>query len=69
MRKIITVILGAIIIFAVVVLLTVPVYFLWNWLMPDIFGLPIINFWQAMGINILSSILFGNYYKNIDNKK
>ena len=68
MEKVVTFILGVIMIFAVVVLLTVPLYFLWNWLMPDIFGLPIINFWQAIGINILSSILFGNHYKNIDSK-
>jgi hypothetical protein len=32
-------------------------YFLWNWLMPIIFGLPIITFWQAIGLNILSAIL------------
>jgi hypothetical protein len=31
---------------------------LWNWLMPEIFKLPAIGFWQAVGILILSHILF-----------
>jgi hypothetical protein len=31
---------------------------LWNWLMPVIFKLPIIGFWQAAGILVLSHILF-----------
>lgn len=35
-----------------------PLWLLWNWLMPDIFGLPHITFWQAVGLNLLSSILF-----------
>jgi hypothetical protein len=39
------------------VLLGYPVMLLWNWLMPEIFGLPIINFWQAIGLNLLSTIL------------
>lgn len=30
-----------------------PTYFLWNWRMPDLFGLHI-----ALGINILAGILF-----------
>lgn len=37
---------------------TVPVYFLWNWLMPSIFGLNAVTFWQALGLLFLSSILF-----------
>lgn len=32
---------------------------LWNWLMPTIFGLPTISFWQAVGLLGLSWILFG----------
>ncbi|WP_323758034.1 hypothetical protein [Roseivirga sp.] len=31
---------------------------LWNWLMPDLFGLTTITFWQALGLFILSRILF-----------
>ncbi len=32
---------------------------LWNWLVPAIFGLPAITFWQAVGLMALSWILFG----------
>lgn len=35
-----------------------PLWLLWNWLMPTIFGLPYITFWQAVGLNLLSTILF-----------
>jgi hypothetical protein len=36
------------------------VMLLWNALIPDIFGLAVINFWQALGLLVLSRILFGN---------
>lgn len=36
----------------------IPVYLLWNWIMPLIFGLPEISFIQALGVVLLSSILF-----------
>ena len=32
---------------------------LWNWLMPPIFGLGAITFWQALGLFVLGRILFG----------
>jgi hypothetical protein len=32
---------------------------LWNWLMPPIFGLTAITFWQALGLLALSWLLFG----------
>jgi hypothetical protein len=35
---------------------------LWNWLMPAIFKLPTIGFWQAVGILILSHILFRGHF-------
>jgi hypothetical protein len=35
---------------------------LWNWLMPILFtGAAIITYWQAMGILVLSKILFGGF--------
>lgn len=42
------------------VLLGLPLMLLWNWLLPTIFGLPKITFWQAVGLNFLSTILFKN---------
>lgn len=32
---------------------------LWNWLMPELFGLRPLRFWQAVGLMGLSWILFG----------
>ncbi len=34
---------------------------LWNWLMPSLFGLHPITFWQAVGLLSLSWILFGGW--------
>jgi hypothetical protein len=34
---------------------------LWNWLMPALFGLGTITFWQAFGIVLLAKILFGGH--------
>ena len=34
---------------------------LWNWLMPALFGWRLISYWQALGILILSKILFGGF--------
>ena len=36
-------------------------FFLWNWLMPTLFGLPTITFWQGWGLLVLSWILFGGF--------
>jgi hypothetical protein len=33
---------------------------LWNWLAPALFGWHQITFWQALGLLVLSRILFGN---------
>jgi len=35
---------------------------LWNWLMPAIFGLPLINIYQALGLLVLSKILFSGFH-------
>lgn len=34
---------------------------LWNWLTPALFGWHPISFWQALGLLILSKILFGGF--------
>ena len=40
-------------------ILTIPTQYLWNTcLVPAIDGINTIGFWQALGINILSTILF-----------
>lgn len=42
----------------IVFIYSIPLYFMWNWLVPDIFNLPTITFLQAIGLNILFNILF-----------
>jgi hypothetical protein len=37
------------------------VYHLWNWLMPTLFHLPVITFWQSVGLLALSWVLFGGW--------
>lgn len=37
------------------------VMLLWNCLLPEILGVKSITFWQAMGILVLSKILFGGF--------
>jgi hypothetical protein len=34
---------------------------LWNCLLPELFHLPVISFWQALGILILTRLLFGGF--------
>lgn len=46
------------IILMIIGLASIPFWALWNWLMPVIFGLPMISFWQALGLLFLSSIMF-----------
>lgn len=35
--------------------------FLWNYLVPPLFNGPAINFWQALGLLLLSKILFSGF--------
>jgi hypothetical protein len=35
---------------------------LWNWLMPMLFGLHTLTFWQTLGVLMLSRILFGGFH-------
>ena len=37
------------------------VLYLWNWLMPPLFGLHTITYWQALGLLGLSWLLFGGW--------
>ena len=34
---------------------------LWNWLMPALFGVRTVTFWQALGLLLLCRILFGGF--------
>jgi hypothetical protein len=37
----------------------VVVQHLWNAILPDLFGFPEVDFWQAVGLVVLSRLLFG----------
>lgn len=37
---------------------------LWNWLVPGIFGLRMITFWEAIGLLLLSKLLLGGFHKH-----
>lgn len=52
----------AVMIAAAVVVFGFLVKALWNCLMPSLFGLPTITFWQAFGLFLLSKLLFGGFH-------
>jgi hypothetical protein len=66
MEKILTAIVGGLVVAAGVVLLMLvlgallafPVMWIWNWMMPELFALPVINFWQAFWGTFMCNILF-----------
>lgn len=37
---------------------------LWNALLPSLFGWRLITFWQALGLLVLSKILFGGFHRH-----
>lgn len=57
-RKVLKILVIAIIAISLITFLTMT---LWNWLIPPLFHGPVITFWQALGLLILSKlILFGS---------
>ncbi len=50
-------ILGA----GLIILMGFVVMWLWNWLMPMIFNLTTLTYWQAAGVFILAKIIFGGF--------
>ena len=51
-----------------ILLTTLPVMWLWNWLMPELFGFVTITFWQALGMSTLCSLLFKSYHTSSKEK-
>ena len=39
--------------------LSAVVMWLWNWLLPEIFDLPTISYWQSAGLLLLAKLIFG----------
>jgi hypothetical protein len=58
MEKLIMVLGVIALVIIVAFLLAFPTMWLWNYLMPVIFGLIKISFWQALAMNLLCGFLF-----------
>lgn len=43
---------------AIALIMSLPLYWLWNWLMPSIFSLREITWAEALGLMILSGLVF-----------
>lgn len=68
-RYVIYAILGVLGIAVLAFLFGLFIMLLWNWLMPEIFGLGEINYWQGFGLFILGRLLFGSHFNNNNNNK
>ncbi len=51
-------VIAILIVVGLAIVFSFPTKWLWNWLMPTLFSLPRITVWEAMGLNLLSNILF-----------
>jgi hypothetical protein len=60
MKAINTVLAAVAIVVAFSLLFSLPVMWLWDWLMPTLFGLKEITLFQAWGLSVLCSLLFKN---------
>jgi hypothetical protein len=67
-QKIHNVLLVAGLLILACLLFGLPLQILWNILMPTIFGLPYITFWQACGLQLMAALLFKSNI-NIDKNK
>ena len=61
MKALETIVVGIVILFAVAALMSLPVMLLWDWLMPTIFGLKEITWFQAWGLLFLCGLLFKSH--------
>jgi hypothetical protein len=45
-------------------IMALPTMLLWDWLMPELFGLKTITLFQAWGLNFLCGLLFKSHTNN-----
>lgn len=55
------VVLGIVAATVLAIVFGLVIQWLWNELMPPIFGLPEVSYWQAVGLVVLAHILFGHH--------
>lgn len=60
-NRVLKVLKFAVLAVVIATVLSFIVMHLWNWLTPALFGWRLITFWQALGVLILSKILFGGF--------
>ncbi len=53
------IIFGILAITGLAILFGFVIMWLWNWIMPEVFGLTTLSYWQAVGLFILLKILLG----------
>lgn len=53
------IVFGVILVIALLFLSSAITMWLWNWIAVSLFGLPVIGYWQAFGLQLLCHILFG----------
>jgi hypothetical protein len=67
MEKVTTFVAGAIVagiaVSLIACVLAIPLMLLWNWTMPDVFGLKEITFFNALCLNLMGGILFRSTVK------
>lgn len=63
------IIFGIIGITGLAILFGFVIMWLWNWLMPEIFGLTTLTYWQAVGLFILFKLLLGGCGSGRSSKK
>lgn len=60
MNLISTIVLMVLLLVAMAAIVSLPVMWLWDWLMPELFGLKEITWPQAFGLLLLCGFLFKN---------
>jgi hypothetical protein len=64
MNTLATILGGIALLIGLTLLFAVPTMLLWDWLMPELFGLKEITLIQAWGVNFLCGMLFKNNTSN-----
>ena len=61
MEPVAGILIGLVVAIVALVIFMFIFMWIWNLVMPDVFGVKQITLWQALGILILASILFGGH--------
>jgi len=61
MEPVAGILIGLVVAIVALLIFTFIFQWIWNAVIPDVFGLKQITLWQALGILILASILFGGH--------